>query len=372
MLTPHLTVTHRDGEYPVYVEPGLIERLPELIARHLGTRPTVLVADATVARLYLEWLRGDSSPWRPRESTCSDQPPGGWPDPLTFEPGESSKTRRTWAVLTDQLLDRGLGRDGALVAMGGGVTGDLAGFVAATYLRGIPLLQVPTTLLAMLDSSVGGKVGVDTNHGKNLVGSFHPPVAVVADPMVLTTLPEREFRSGLAEAAKHGLIADAEHLEWIETEAAQLAARDLGAVTTLIRRSIAIKADIVARDEREAGPRELLNAGHTVGHALEHAGGYQLLHGEAVAIGLVAECRIGEAMGVTPSGTASRVARVLEALGLPVRAPAGLGISSSDLLAAMGRDKKNRGGQLRMALPSALGHGASVDVPANAVSSLDL
>ncbi len=372
MVTPQLTVTHRDGEYPLYVEAGLLEVLPALAARHLGSRPTALICDATVARLYLDWLKGEPSPWRPRDSTCADQPPGGWPDPLTFEPGEASKSRRTWAMLTDQLLDRGLGRDGALVAMGGGVTGDLAGFVAATYLRGIPLVQVPTTLLAMLDSSVGGKVGVDTAHGKNLVGAFHPPAAVVADPMVLATLGDREFRSGLAEAVKHGLIADAGHLEWIEAEAAQLAARDLGTVTTLIRRSIAIKAGIVARDEREAGPRELLNAGHTVGHALEHAGGYQLLHGEAVAIGLVAECRIGEALGVTPTGTASRVATVLEALGLPVRTPNGVSLAAPDLLAAMGRDKKNRAGQLRMALPSAIGCGAGVDVPANAVASIDL
>lgn len=372
MLTPQLVVTHGGGEYPVHVEPGLLEALPQLVAHHLGSRPTTLIADSTVARLYLDWLRGGPSPWRPRESTCSDQPPGGWPDPLTFPAGEASKSRETWGMLTDQLLDRGLGREGGLVAMGGGVTGDLAGFVAATYLRGIPLVQVPTTLLAMLDSSVGGKVGVDTVHGKNLVGAFHPPVAVVADPMVLTTLNDREFRSGLAEAVKHGLIADAGHLEWIEASAAQLAERDLGAVTALIRRSIAIKADIVARDEREAGPRELLNAGHTVGHALEHAGGYQLLHGEAVAIGLVAECRIGEALGVTPGGTADRVEALLRALGLPVRTPAGVEVSRSDLLAAMGRDKKNRGGKLRMALPSEVGRGASVDVPANAVRALDL
>jgi 3-dehydroquinate synthetase len=190
--------------------------------------------------------------------------------------------------------------------------------------------------------------------------------------MVLTTLNDREFRSGLAEAVKHGLIADAEHLGWIEASAAQLTGRDLGAVTALIRRSMGIKAEIVARDEREAGPRELLNAGHTVGHALEHAGGYQLLHGEAVAIGLVAECRIGEGLGVTPAGTADRVAAVLGALRLPVRTPAGVEFSPSDLLAAMGRDKKNRGGKLRMALPTAIGQGASVDVPPNAVRALDL
>ena len=367
-----ITVRQAGGTYPVSIEPGVLERLPELVATHLPGRRTALITDDTVSELYGRYLAGTNPAWGARPRTCSDGSPAGWRERYTFPAGERSKTRETWSALTDQLLAAGYGAGSAIVALGGGVTGDLAGFVAATYLRGIPLVQVPTTLLAMLDSSVGGKVGVDTVHGKNLVGAFHPPVAVVADPMVLTTLTDREFRSGLAEAVKHGLIADAGHLEWIEASAAQLAGRDLGAVTTLIRRSIAIKADIVARDEREAGPRELLNAGHTVGHALEHAGGYQLLHGEAVAIGLVAECRIGEELGVTPGGTADRVEALLRALGLPVRTPAGVEVSRSDLLAAMGRDKKNRGGKLRMALPSEVGRGASVDVPANAVRALDL
>ena len=238
---------------------------------------------------------------------------------LVVPAGEASKNRAQWSALSDQLLDLAFGRDSAIVALGGGMIGDLAGFVAATYLRGIPCLQVPTTLLAMLDASVGGKTGVDTPHGKNLIGAFHPPAAVLADPLVLRTLPEREYRAGLAEAVKHGLIADAAYFAWLGASADAIARRDETTLATLVRRSVEIKAAVVGEDERESGRRAILNAGHTVAHAVEHASDYALAHGEAVALGLVAECELAEAMGIGRRGLGADVSGLLGRLGLPVR-----------------------------------------------------
>jgi 3-dehydroquinate synthase len=339
-VNPAVTVAHERGEYPVYIEPGILASLPELAAEHLGARRTALIADGNVAPLYRGYLDGSNAAWRTRERTCCDDAAAGW-GALTFPAGESSKTRETWARLTDDLLALGFGRDSAVIALGGGVTGDLAGFVAATYMRGIPFLQVPTTLLAMLDAAVGGKTGVDTPHGKNLVGAFHPPVAVVADPLTLRTLDDRTYRAGLAEAVKHGLIADEGHLAWLEANADRLLGRDLERVALLVRRSVEIKAAIVEADERESGRRALLNAGHTVAHALEQATGYAMLHGEAVAIGLAVEAAIGEGTGATEPGTAARIAAILTRLGLPTALPAGL--DRERLFPALAHDKKARG-----------------------------
>ncbi|HEU4828682.1 MAG TPA: 3-dehydroquinate synthase [Gemmatimonadales bacterium] len=338
--TPAVTVTHERGEYPVYIEPGILARLPELARSHLGERRTALIADDTVARLYRGFLDGSNAAWRTTERTCNDPVGEGW-GALSFPAGEASKSRETWARLTDDLLALGFGRDAALIALGGGVTGDLAGFVAATYMRGVPFLQAPTTLLAMLDASVGGKVGVDTGAGKNLVGAFHPPVAVVADPLTLRTLDDRTYRSGLAEAVKHGLIADEGHLAWIEANAEHLLARDLDRLTLLIRRSVEIKTVIVEADEQEAGMRALLNAGHTVAHALEQATGYAMPHGEAVAIGLAVEAAIGESIGATEPGSRARIEETLARLGLPHALPAGF--DPARLFPALARDKKSRG-----------------------------
>ncbi len=333
-----VTVTHALGSYPVHVEPGVLARLESLAASHLGTGGVALIADATVFDLL-------------QSGQLSRKPWSG--EAFTFPSGEASKTREQWAYLTDRLLERGIGRDGGVIALGGGVAGDLVGFVAATYMRGLPCIQAPTSLLAMVDASVGGKTAVDTPHGKNLVGAFHPPVAVAADPRVLRTLPERDYRGGLAEAVKHGLIADAGYFEWIDRAAGALLRRDEEALTHLIRRSVEIKAEVVGEDEREAGRRAILNAGHTVAHALEQASAYAIPHGEAVAIGLVAECALAERLGVAPAGLRGTVASLLERLGLPVRlvnvpAPA-------RILEAMGRDKKNRMARIHFALPSAIG-----------------
>jgi len=333
-----VVVAHALGRYPVYVETGVLGRLGPLLAEHLAGRRVAMIADAAVHRLYRDGRLG----------------PVGWSgEALTFEPGEESKTRDEWARLTDELLRRGFGRDSGIVALGGGVAGDLAGFVAATYLRGVPYVQVPTTLLAMLDASVGGKTGVDTAEGKNLIGAFHPPAAVIADPAALATLPERDFRGGLAEAVKHGVVADAAYFAWIEREADALLRRDLSALERLVRRSVEIKAEVVSADEREGGRRAILNAGHTVAHALERASAYRVPHGEAVALGLVAEAALAEELGVASPGLGARIAALLTRLGLPVRLASPL--PPDAIVPAMASDKKNRAGTIRFALPRAVG-----------------
>ncbi|MGH7509596.1 MAG: 3-dehydroquinate synthase [Gemmatimonadales bacterium] len=350
-----VVVTHTLGSYPVYVETGGLGRLDQLVSHHLPNRRLVMIADATVHELYRAGRMGAPT-WNG--------------ETLTFPAGERSKSRGTWASLSDGLLERGFGRDSGVIALGGGVTGDLAGFVAATYMRGLPYLQVPTTLLAMLDASVGGKTGVDTPRGKNLIGAFHPPAAVVADPLTLTTLPEREYRAGLAEAVKHGLIADQAYFEWMEEETERLTRRHPAALTRLVRRSIEIKAEVVSDDERESGRRAILNAGHTVGHALEQVSNYQISHGEAVALGLVVECALSEQLGIAPPGLRQRVAGLLSRLGLPERLPEGLG--PAELLGSMSHDKKNREARIHFALPAGLGQmhresGWTTPVPADAI-----
>ena len=316
----------------MYIGSGLLSRLGELCAMHLRDRRIAVISDERVALAL---------------ALPIDAPH------FTFPAGESSKSRQGWATLTDSLLGQGFGRDSGIVSLGGGVTGDLAGFVAATYLRGIPWLQVPTTLLAMLDASVGGKTGVDTPAGKNLVGAFHQPAAVIMDPEVLASLPAVELRNGLAEAVKHAAILDADHFAWLGSASERILARDPGTIEALLRRNVAIKAEVVQADEHEDGHRAVLNAGHTIGHAVEHASGFSLAHGEAVAIGLVAEARVGERLGVTETGTAARIASLLERFGLPVRVPRAL--DEDAILLALRTDKKNRANQIRMVLLSRVG-----------------
>jgi 3-dehydroquinate synthase len=271
-----------------------------------------------------------------------------------FDIREETKTRAMWAAITDELLARRLGRDTTLVAVGGGVVGDVVGFVAATFMRGVPCVQVPTTLLAMVDASVGGKTGVDTPHGKNLVGAFHQPAAVVIDPSVLQTLPPAQYRAGFAEIIKHGVIADAAYLSTVLTlldrgPGTAAASFEIGPI---IERSVQIKASIVARDEREAGLRKVLNFGHTIAHAIEAATDYRVLHGEAVAIGMVAEARIAERMGVAERGIAGEIARVCRTGGLPTELP---DVDVDSLLAFTHADKKARAGVVEYALPRRIG-----------------
>ena len=335
MTAPALEVRHTAGRYPVYIGAGLLAETAALARSAVSGRPLALIADAAVLSLHGAEL---SAACRPV---------------LSFPAGEASKSRREWARLTDELLAAGTGRDGAIVTLGGGTAGDLGGFVAATYLRGIPYVQCPTTLLAMIDASVGGKTGVDTDAGKNLVGAFHQPSAVVTDPLVLGTLPEPDFRSGFAEAVKHALVADAEQLGWLEEAAQRLLERDPALLTELITRSVAIKSAIVASDEHERGLRAVLNAGHTVAHALEAALGYRIRHGEAVAIGLVAETRVAAGMGLADPALPGRVSALLARFGLPVAPPEP--VPDEAFLAALQADKKNRNATVRCALIAAPG-----------------
>jgi 3-dehydroquinate synthase len=267
--------------------------------------------------------------------------------------GETHKNRDTWARVTDELLAAGCARDTTLVALGGGVVGDLAGFVAATFMRGIPVVQCPTSLLAMIDASIGGKTGVDTDAGKNLVGAFHPPAAVLIDVEVLSTLSVAHRRAGLAEAFKHGVIADAGYLASLDKLAETIISGNAAATLDAVARSVEIKAEIVFSDVREHGRRKTLNFGHTLGHAIEQASGYELLHGECVAIGMVLEARLAERMGVADQGTAAEIERILQRSALPVARP--LYLQPDVVLAATRLDKKSRGGTVEYALPARVG-----------------
>lgn len=324
------------ADYPVYVGVGVLERAPELIREHAPAHRYAVISDETVADLHgSRVLR-------------SLKDAGRTADGFDFPAGERHKIREQWIRLTDELLEAGLGRDGAVVAVGGGVTGDLAGFVAATYLRGVPVVQVPTSLVAMVDASVGGKTGVDVPAGKNLVGAFHPPRAVVADPRVIRTLPRSERAQGLAEAVKHGAILDRDYLEFLHDRADALLDAESADLLDAVHRSVEIKADIVSRDEREGGLRKVLNFGHTLGHALEAATGFGLSHGSAVAVGMVLEARLGEHLGRTERGTADRLARIVHAFDLPSRPPQG--IDPDEVLRFTSMDKKGRAGEARYVL----------------------
>jgi len=330
----------------VIVAPGALHDAGPIISRAAPAHHYAVVSDPNVAPLYVERVRASLAGAAPEAAMSL----------LLVPPGEEHKTRELWAHLTDELLASGAGRDTTIVALGGGVVGDLAGFVAATYMRGIPVVQLPTTLLAMVDASVGGKTGVDTPAGKNLVGAFHPPAAVIADPETLASLPAPELRSGSAEMIKHGVVADARYFDAVAAVLPRLAADDGGIppeLTALIARSVEIKAAVVAEDEREHGRRKILNFGHTLGHAIERASGYRLLHGEAVAIGMALESEIAERIGVAAKGTALRVRAALGAAGLPVVVP--LGIDPPQILAATRNDKKARGGRVEYALPRTVG-----------------
>ncbi|MFL5524105.1 MAG: 3-dehydroquinate synthase [Gemmatimonadaceae bacterium] len=321
---------------------GLLAQVGSIARDVAAAHRYAVISDSNVARLYGNQIV---------DSFGKDAA-----DLLTIPAGEANKTRDTWARLTDQMLAKNYGRDSAVIAVGGGVVGDLAGFVAGTFMRGIPVVQVPTTLMAMVDASIGGKTAVDTPAGKNLVGVFHFPAAVIVDPQVLATLPLREMRAGFAEIVKHGVIANESYLREVAGSAQQLLGKegpDSDTMLSVIVRSIEIKADIVSRDEREDGLRKTLNFGHTIGHAVELVSGYSLLHGEAVAIGMVLEGRLAEKVGVAKAGTADAITNALLAVGLPTKLPQPF--DRDAVLQAIGSDKKGRAGKMRFALPSAIG-----------------
>lgn len=334
-------IGHRDASYDILIKAGLVQQLDTILTEYCPAAAYAVISDSHVAKLYGEDVLKRLSAIGHRAEL------------LTFPAGEWNKTRDTWASLSDRMLAAHYGRDCAVIALGGGVVNDVAGFVAATYLRGVPLVQVPTSLLAMIDSSIGGKTGVDVPAGKNLLGAFHQPRVVVADPDLLGSLSSAQLAAGLAEAVKHGVIADAEYFAFLEAEYAAIFAKHAPALERLVRRSVEIKAAVVAQDEREQGRRAILNFGHTVGHAIEATSKYEVLHGEAVAIGMVYEGRLAESLGIAPAGTVQRIMRVLERLHLPTERPDGSQVD--DLIAAMRADKKVRGGEIRFALPTAIG-----------------
>jgi 3-dehydroquinate synthase len=332
-------VRTRDGEYPVVVGWDALAELARMLAEHAPAQRFAVISDDRVAALHghplMEAIRGaglDASLY-------------------TFPAGEASKTRKSWSILTDEMLEAGFGRDSCVVAVGGGVTTDLAGFVAATFLRGVPVVQVPTSYLAMIDASVGGKTGVDVSMGKNLVGAFHPPRLVVADPAVLRTLPRDERAQGLVEAFKHGAILDREYFERLESDVAALLDAEPRAAEAAVLRSVQLKAEVVSEDEREGGYRQILNFGHTLGHALEAASHYALGHGSAVAVGMVLEAEVGERMGVTAPGTRQRLTDALERV-LAVSAGS---VDADEAMRYLRTDKKVRAGRSRVVLLRGIG-----------------
>ena len=334
-------VRSRSGGYTVTVGSGARDLLAAAAARAAPSGRCALVSDDTVAALWGDEVAGLLS--------------GAGLDVVraTFPSGEAAKTRETWSRLTDRLMAAGLGRDCCVVALGGGVAGDVAGFVAATFMRGVPVVQAPTTTLAMIDASVGGKTGVNHPAGKNLVGAFHAPRAVLADVDFLGTL-DRDLRAeGYAEAIKHGVVLDASYARWLGSQAEGLLGGDPDPVTRAVVRSVEIKARVVSDDEREAGPRQILNFGHTVAHALERDAAYALPHGRAVAAGMVVEARMGEALGITAPGTADGIAEVTRRFGLPSGHPA---LARPRRLAQlMAHDKKTRSGVVHLVALRELG-----------------
>ena len=331
----------------ILVEQGLVDRLPSLLAERVGAPAYAVVADERVADLYGRRIRDGL------------QEAGTPTELLTFPPGEASKTTTRWSELVEGFGEMGLGRDGCVVGVGGGVTTDLAGFAAATYARGVRYVPVPTSLLGMIDAALGGKTAVDLRAGKNLAGAFHHPALVAMDPAVLDTLPDEEFRTGLAEAVKHGAIADAGYFEFLAESARAILNRSPNALARLITGSIRIKAGVVGRDAAESGERAILNFGHTVGHGVERATAYSIHHGQAVAIGMVVEARLGERIGVTEEGTADRIESALRALELPVAVPPH--VDTAAVLESARSDKKAREGRVRYALIARIGEPARWD-----------
>jgi 3-dehydroquinate synthase len=334
-----ITIALGQRSYPVWIGAGLLADHARWRAMLRG-RHALVISNTTVAPLYLPRVEAglDGLHW----------------SSFLLDDGEAHKTFANVGRALEALGELGATRDACVIALGGGVVGDLAGFSAACWMRGIDFIQMPTTLLAMVDSSVGGKTGVNLPVGKNLAGAFHQPRAVVADIDTLATLPGREYRAGLAEVIKGAAIGDEPFFAWLERHADALAARHPTAVREAIARKVAYKAGVVARDETEQGERALLNLGHTFGHALETAGHYTaLLHGEGVAIGMLLAARLSERLGMGDAAATARLQRLLEAVGLPVAIPPGM--DPQQLLALMRLDKKNTAGTLRLILWRGIG-----------------
>lgn len=343
-MTTRIEVELPGFRYPILVGTGLLDDGATWRDAIRGVH-ALIVSDEHVAPLYAQRLR--------EALACAPDKPGR-AEVLVLPPGEAHKNLAAVAQVLDTLAQLGATRDACVLALGGGVVGDVAGFAAACWMRGIDFVQFPTTLLAMVDASVGGKTGVDHPAGKNLIGAFHQPRAVIADLDTLATLPDRELRAGLAEVIKTACIGDANFFAWLEAHVDALVARDADALGHAIATCCRFKAGVVARDECEAGERALLNFGHTFGHALEAEAGYgTLLHGEAVAIGMVLAARLSARLGMADSADMQRLHALLQRAGLPTAPPPGL--AADALLARMRLDKKNRAGSVRLILWRGIG-----------------
>lgn len=347
---PKVELTFVDHRYEVTIEPGALARLGELVLEAIpSARRAILVTDEGV------------EPYHARPVAKAMEAGGVETTVAVIPVSEKKKTLGTVRNLYEIMLENKLERGHALVTLGGGICGDVAGFAAATYLRGIPFVQCPTSLLAMVDASVGGKTGVNVPQGKNLIGAFHQPSRVVIDTEVLKTLPERELRCGLAECIKHGVIRDEALFDWIEAKAADILALDEATLVELVHRNVQIKADVVMADEREAGERAHLNLGHTFAHAIEAtaAFGTRYKHGEAVSLGMVAAASFAVARGMCGASVLERTIAACEAVGLPTSskhlAP------NAMLLKTMAMDKKVRDGRLRLVLPTRIGAVTIID-----------
>jgi 3-dehydroquinate synthase len=347
-----LQVDLGDRSYPIAIGQSLLSDAG-LVGRHVAGSRVAIVTNTTVGPLYLDTLVRTFSAAGKRVTT------------IVLPDGEEHKNWMSLMQVFDVLLAEKCDRKTTLVALGGGVIGDLTGFAAATYMRGIPFIQVPTTLLAQVDSSVGGKTGINHPLGKNMIGAFYQPKAVIADTATLTTLPSRELSAGLAEVIKHGAIIDPGFFDWIEENIGKLVARDGAALAYAIQRSCEIKADVVRQDEREGGLRAILNFGHTFGHAIEAGLGYgEWLHGEAVGCGMVMAADLSHRLGFIDAAANSRIRALVQAAGLPVVAP-DLGIER--WLELMEVDKKNEGGQIKFILLKPLGTSVIMPAPQDAL-----
>jgi 3-dehydroquinate synthase len=348
-----LTVDLGDRAYPIHIGQSLLSQV-DLLLPHLKRKQVAIITNTTVAPLYLEKLS------KPLEAAGVNVLPVILPD------GEQYKNSDTLNLIYDALLAHRCERSTTLIALGGGVIGDMTGYAAATYLRGVPFIQIPTTLLSQVDSSVGGKTGINHPRGKNMIGAFYQPQVVIADTDTLNTLPDRELSAGIAEIIKYGLIRDLPFLEWLEANMPKLMARDPSALAYAIHRSCQNKAEVVAVDERESGERALLNLGHTFGHAIENGMGYGVwLHGEAVAAGSMMAAELSRRIGWISEADVARIGRLFDAAKLPVTPPT---LGAETYLDLMGLDKKVSEGKIRLILLKQIGHAVmTADFPQDAL-----
>jgi 3-dehydroquinate synthase len=336
-----------DKTYSIIIEDGVLNKIPETIKEAGLGHKFAIITDSNVEKLYAGKLSDEF-----KEHGLDNKI-------ISFEAGEQNKNREIKAWIEDQMLEDKFGRDSAVIALGGGVVGDIAGYVAASYTRGLPYVQIPTTLVACVDSSIGGKTAVDTPHGKNLIGAFHQPWAVFIDVSTLLTLNEKEIREGLAEVIKYGVISDSDLFTFLEENMESIFSYDKEALTHIIKRGCEIKAEVVEKDEKESNLRKILNFGHTIGHAVENLSEYKISHGEAISIGMIAEGKIAIEMGIWNQDELSRLEDLIKKAGLPTEVPEYM--SADKIVDAMKLDKKSRGGSIEMVLPEKIGSMVTID-----------